>query len=274
MRVDSNAYRWVIAGIFSAWSILTLAQSSTRVPPPTVAITWNPFPLLAGLPYTRTTKTTGANSLQRNCTSTGSGWRVTGQSMSLNATITATAEPKWVGFPTQCVWTAHGPGGTTSIAETVTTTEIPGLVPVYRLRRADGVYYWTTNLVDANFWNSQPSPKRYVLEGIAFKAFKTSTSLPDLKPVHMLVQQNGDHFYSLETPEFNYWRHKADSPFTYSGVYWYASTAPVMGALPLNRFWIPENNSHFYTINEFEKNALLKYKPAWRYEGISHYVWP
>lgn len=194
--------------------------------------------------------------------------------MILNTTITATASPKWIGFPTQCVWTAVGPGGKTSIPETIHTIEIPGLVPVYRLRRSDGVYYWTTKLTDANFWNSQPEPHRYAIEGIAFKVFKVATDIPNLIPVHLLVQKNGDHFYSFENTEYTYWRDKEDSPFSYSGIYWYAANEPMMGAVPLNRFWIPENNSHFYTASEYEKSAIMKHKPAWRYEGVSHYVWP
>ncbi len=274
MFVHSFVRRFSIFVLLGCASVVLLGQTNTTPPAPTISITWDPQPLLASLPYSRTIKTTGASSLQRTCTASGNGWKTTNQDMNLNTTIKATASPKWVGFPTQCVWTARGPGGKTLFSETIQTIEIPGLVPVYRLRRADGVYYWTTKLADANFWNSQPAPHRYVLEGVAFKAFKSADSLPNLKPVHLLVQKNGDHFYSLETPEYAFWRNKADTPFNYSGIYWYASTTPDMGALPLSRFYIPENNSHFYTASEFEKNTLLKHKPNWRYEGVSHYVWP
>ena len=274
-KIQNQIFKIFSLGLLLAFATsFAFGQANKSPAPPTISITWEPKPLLSSLPYTRITKTTGASALKRTCTSSGTGWHVTNQDMNLNATIKATASPKWIGFPTQCTWTATGPGGKTVFTEAVLTTEIPGLVPVYRLRRADGVYYWTTKLDDANFWNSQPEPHRYALEGIAFKAFKTADSVPDLKPVHLLVQKNGDHFYSLETSEFTFWRNKPDTPFNYSGIYWYASTTPDMGALPLSRFYIPENNSHFYTASEFEKNTLLKHKPNWRYEGVSHYVWP
>jgi len=47
-------------------------------------------------------------------------------------------------------------------------------------------------------------------------------------------------------------------------------------AMPVHRFWSPLLNSHFYTIDDAEKNYILTNYPAsvWAYEGIAFYAFP
>jgi hypothetical protein len=44
---------------------------------------------------------------------------------------------------------------------------------------------------------------------------------------------------------------------------------------PIYRFWAEKLNSYFYTINEAEKDALIRdFSHVWRYEGIVFYAYP
>jgi hypothetical protein len=51
---------------------------------------------------------------------------------------------------------------------------------------------------------------------------------------------------------------------------------PVDAALaPIYRFWAEKLNTHFYTINESEKEALIRdFAHVWKYEGIVFYAFP
>ena len=50
--------------------------------------------------------------------------------MGVNSTYTGTASAAWVGYPTSCVWTAIGPGGTTTYNNTYTTVPPPPTISI------------------------------------------------------------------------------------------------------------------------------------------------
>ncbi|TFW09524.1 hypothetical protein E4K72_05625 [Oxalobacteraceae bacterium OM1] len=87
---------------------------------PTLAVTRTPNPMLAGRAYTLSWTSSDASSVAYNCTSTGSGFAGSG-TLALNGATNGVADPAWIGSPTNCVWTASGLGGTTTVNETVST---------------------------------------------------------------------------------------------------------------------------------------------------------
>jgi hypothetical protein len=89
----------------------------------------------------------------------------------------------------------------------------------------------------------------------------------------------GTHFWTISEEEKNlllasYPREVWD----YDAVAYYAYADPGVtpGLQPVHRFWSPTRQKHFYTMDEAEKDAIVKESLAdpWMYEGIVHYAFP
>lgn len=91
------------------------------VPLPTLTITRTPSTVVSGQNYTVNWASTDATSVAYNCTSTGTGLTTAESSLPANGSRSGTAMAAWVGYPTTCVWTATGPGGTATQSEVMTT---------------------------------------------------------------------------------------------------------------------------------------------------------
>ncbi|MBC3809238.1 hypothetical protein H8K52_18010 [Undibacterium seohonense] len=124
---------WIANPSLCTWTatgeggVTTLEETVTTVNPPlpTLSITRNPSPLVAGQTYTTTVSSTNATSVTYQCTSNG-GYTSNTTAATLNGTITGTtAMAAWVDKPSQCTWIATGPGGSTQVAETLTTVAAP-----------------------------------------------------------------------------------------------------------------------------------------------------
>lgn len=94
------------------------------VPPPTIAIQRTPATLIAGQAYTVTWSTTNASSLSYSCTANGTGF-AGAASVAVNGSNIGTGDAAWVGYPSTCVWTATGAGGSKTFPETLTTIAPP-----------------------------------------------------------------------------------------------------------------------------------------------------
>lgn len=102
---------------------------------PQVTIARGPMPLVAGKPFQTTWRVENATSLTRQCTSTGTGFVSSTESLplssdpdyltpakawnfaNLNGVTVASAQSAWVGYPTTCTWTAYGPTGSITMPE-------------------------------------------------------------------------------------------------------------------------------------------------------------
>lgn len=93
--------------------------------PPTVSISRNPSPMVAGQIYTVSWTTTNATSLSYSCSASGTGINGTGSLATMNGSAMDTANIAWVGYPSTCVWTATGVGGSKTFNETLTTVAPP-----------------------------------------------------------------------------------------------------------------------------------------------------
>ena len=94
---------------------------NTINPAPTFTLIRNPLPMVAGKPFSTVWRTTDATSVAFNCTANGTGLKGSGPLATVNGTDSGTANPLWVGYPTTCVWTVTGPGGTITKTEVLNT---------------------------------------------------------------------------------------------------------------------------------------------------------
>jgi hypothetical protein len=84
------------------------------------------------------------------------------------------------------------------------------------------------------------------------------------------------HFYTIDTAERDKLVNEYAAVWTYEGpVYKAATSAFQKGLLPVYRFWSPTGTSHLYTIDEAEKDKLIKeYSSYWIFEGVAFYAYP
>lgn len=98
---------------------------------PTVKVVVSPSPMLLDNLANVSWITTGALSLTLTCSAAGTGYRIT------NEPITPVAigsfepfypNPAWAGYPSTCLWTAVGPGGTGIFEHPLTTLPKPTIL--------------------------------------------------------------------------------------------------------------------------------------------------
>ena len=111
---------WTATGLGGTKTISETVTTVADFSAPTLTVTRNPSPLVAGQSYTTTWNTTNATSVTYNCTANGTGFNGSA-TLAANGSSSDTAQNAWVGYPSTCTWTATGPGGTKTISETLTT---------------------------------------------------------------------------------------------------------------------------------------------------------
>ncbi len=86
----------------------------------------------------------------------------------------------------------------------------------------------------------------------------------------------GKHFYTLDEAEKAKLLSQYARAWTYEGVAFRAFASPAAdGRAPVYRFWSASSGAHFYTLEEAEKDKLLRsYAGIWTYEGIAFYAYP
>ncbi|MFC1853642.1 M6 family metalloprotease domain-containing protein [candidate division CSSED10-310 bacterium] len=85
------------------------------------------------------------------------------------------------------------------------------------------------------------------------------------------------HFYTINEAEKDaIIAQYSDSMWRLEGIAWYCFTARETGTLPVYRFWSAQNLSHFYTINEAEKDFIQSQYSSdwWQFQGIGWYAFP
>ncbi|OHB66672.1 MAG: hypothetical protein A2Y77_11205 [Planctomycetes bacterium RBG_13_62_9] len=115
----------------------------------------------------------------------------------------------------------------------------------------------------------------WTYEGAAFRAFQDGSD-PDSVPVFRFwSDRTSGHFYTLDSRERDKLIKEYPHVWTYEGVAFYAypeGKQPTW-ARPVYRFWAPSKSTHFYTVDEVEKdNLLAKYGHVWIFEGIAWYA--
>ena len=84
------------------------------------------------------------------------------------------------------------------------------------------------------------------------------------------------HFYTTSEQEKDSLIRDYPIVWTYEGVAYHAFGAATSPSLkPIYRFWSNQLGSHFYTISEAEKDALVRdYPSVWTCEGVAFYAYP
>jgi len=117
-------------------------------------------------------------------------------------------------------------------------------------------------------------------DGIPFDLLKTTSLWHPFEVVYGAVYRfwspvtNG-YFYTMNEAEKNGLIEECPNVWTFQGPAFHAwSTKYFPDLAPVYRFWSERSGSHFYTIDEAEKNALLARPYAWTYEGLVFYAYP
>jgi len=84
------------------------------------------------------------------------------------------------------------------------------------------------------------------------------------------------HFYTISEQERDMLIRDFPSVWTYEGVAYRTFGAAADADLkPVYRFWSGEHGVHFYTINEQERDIIIRdYAYVWAYEGVAFYAYP
>ena len=110
---------WTASGPGGSRS-MAVTLTTVAPPPPTVNVRFSSHPLTAGSPFSNTWTTTNATSLRYQCTAAGSGFAGSAQ-VAVNGTSGGVALYSWVKYPSSCVWTATGPGGSATFRHSIVT---------------------------------------------------------------------------------------------------------------------------------------------------------
>jgi RHS repeat-associated protein len=94
--------------------------------------------MVAGQSFTMSWSTTNATSLSHVCSASGTGYTVN-EALAVSGSRSMTAQAAWVSYPSTCSWTATGPGGTTTVSETLSTTAAPTAKPTISVSRSSQV---------------------------------------------------------------------------------------------------------------------------------------
>jgi hypothetical protein len=106
--------------------------------PKIIEIKRDPPTMISAQPFTvkwKAINTRTVDPLSYNCTTTGTGYDSKGEQFVSNPDSSngGTALSAWVGFPSNCVWTAYGPSGLkATLTETLITTPGPEVVKIQR----------------------------------------------------------------------------------------------------------------------------------------------
>jgi RHS repeat-associated protein len=100
---------------------MVLGPNVLAVNPPTITASRDPVLMVNGRNYALTWASTDATSVTNTCTSTGTGFTGSIPSPTVSGVSHGTSKPEWVGYPSTCVWTATGPGGSATFTETMST---------------------------------------------------------------------------------------------------------------------------------------------------------
>jgi RHS repeat-associated protein len=129
---------------FGQTSTTYITVSAPATPKPTISPSHTA--MVAGQSFTMSWSTTNATSLSHVCSASGTGYTVN-EALAVSGSRSMTAQAAWVSYPSTCSWTATGPGGTTTVSETLSTTAAPTAKPTISVSRSSQVagQSFTTN---------------------------------------------------------------------------------------------------------------------------------
>jgi predicted outer membrane repeat protein len=153
--------------------------------------------------------------------------------------------------------------------------EAQTLLPVYRFWSVTtGKHFYTLDELEKNTIIDL-YPHVWVFEGIAYYAYARASE-PGLAPVYRFWSPVlGGHFYTIDEAEKDFLLDNYPDVWIPEGSVFYAYPDGEQpdGAKMVHRFWSDSLGAHFYTINEAEKDLLIReFAFTWTYEGAAWYA--
>jgi len=151
------------------------------------------------------------------------------------------------------------------------------LTPVYRFwSPSAGKHFFTIDEAERDKLISQYPPSIWTDEGIAYYTYARGTEAGLLPVYRFWSPTTGGHFYTISEAE----RDKLindypPSVWTYENIAFYAypSGSQPAKASAVYRFWSPVSSSHFYTIDEAERDRLIdEFAGVWIPEDVAWYA--
>ena len=137
-------------------------------------------------------------------------------------------------------------------------------------------HYYTLNKLEIEMINLYRG-RQWKDEGAVFYVYSCDQHPADTRPVYQLSSQALEsRFYTIEEAEKDKLIREYAQVWRYEGVAWYAypEGRQPAEARPVFRFWSDTLRTHFYTIDEREKDWLIRdYPQIWRYEGVVWYAY-
>jgi len=165
---------------------------------------------------------------------------------------------------------------TLTIEYLVSGTGTPSRLPVHRFwSPVLGGHFYTAHEEEKEILETE-YPDVWVYEGIAYHALPNDAE-PNSAPVYRFWSPVlGGHFYTMDEKERERIINEYSDVWTFEEICWYAFPADRQPAdtFPVHRFWSDTLGGHFYTMDDVEKDVLLKeYPHVWTYEGIAWYAY-
>ena len=152
--------------------------------------------------------------------------------------------------------------------------------------RMTELYRFWSDQNQGHFYTKDVAERDYVInnyddfvwryEGTAFKV-DTCSSPEALSVYRFWSDKNQHHFYTINPTERDIVINNYDDfVWRYEGPAFCAFTYQAPITKPVYRFWSDQNQAHFYTMSETEKNEVINNYDdfVWRYEGIAYYADP
>jgi hypothetical protein len=117
-------------------------------------------------------------------------------------------------------------------------------------------------------------------DGVPFDLLKTTMLWHPFEVVYGTVYRfwapvANRHFYTMDLDEKNKLIEECPNVWMFEGPAFHAwATKYFPDLAPVHRFWSERSRSHFYTIDEAEKDSLLANSYSWTYEGVVFYAYP